>query len=291
MIITPPARFLDCRDLTSMEASSDPRRPDFPPEEVTIDLSGCEAIGPGAAMWCLVYAQLAQRNGNKVRVLTPAKREPLGYVTALRLSALLEDAGANVVAHQTTLTPGAGTLLPLTSFHTAVEAEKATTQVFTSLQTLREEMPGDLIPLMVVTFGKLAMNAVQHAESLVGAFGLVQMTDAGKGKALVCCVGDGGIGVRRALENNPASKDRTASDWGALEYATRQRVTGTSEEYRGIGLYSLTEDMHKPGRRLLIHSGRGVVRVNGQGEFAATKAKLFPGTLAFVSIPVGGAGL
>ena len=98
-------------------------------------------------------------------------------------------------------------------------------------------------------------------------------------------VADGGIGIRRSLERNPALRDKVPYDWVAIEMAMRERVSGTGQRTRGIGLYGIAEDMRMPGRQLIIHSGIGLVEITKKQESSARRATLFPGTLAYASLP------
>jgi len=75
-------------------------------------------------------------------------------------------------------------------------------------------------------------------------------------------------------------------DWVAIELAARERVSGSGDPTRGIGLHGVSEDMRKPGRSLIIHSGIGMMMViSPDVESSATRSTLFPGTLAFAAIP------
>ncbi|MCH7817459.1 MAG: hypothetical protein IIC60_12915 [Proteobacteria bacterium] len=74
-------------------------------------------------------------------------------------------------------------------------------------------------------------------------------------------------------------------DWDALELAVRERVSGTGDPHRGIGLYGVSEDVRRPGRSLLLHSGTGSLEVNEDVETSSRRTRFFPGTLAFISIP------
>jgi hypothetical protein len=98
-------------------------------------------------------------------------------------------------------------------------------------------------------------------------------------------VADGGIGVYESLRKNEALRSRVSYDWDALELAVRERVSGTGDPHRGIGLYGVSEDVRRPGRSLLLHSGTGSLEITEELESAARRTRLFPGTLAFLSIP------
>ena len=175
-------------------------------------------------------------------------------------------------------------MVPLTRFDTESEVEELANA---ALEKLQESGVGSakLYPLVSEVFAELALNAVQHAESPIGAYGLIQFYDSERGRRFVCTVADGGIGIRRSLERNPALQDRVPYDWTAVELAIRERVSGTLDARRGIGLYGVAEDMRKAGRSLIIHSGFGSFRISEELESRASRTRLFPGTLASASIP------
>ena len=96
---------------------------------------------------------------------------------------------------------------------------------------------------------------------------------------------DGGIGIRRSLTKNPEYEDKVAYDWTAIELATRERVSGLLDKRRGVGLYTVAEDMKMPGRQFIIHSGIGSLLISEEFESPAQRTGLFPGTLVSASIP------
>ena len=129
------------------------------------------------------------------------------------------------------------------------------------------------------------MNAIQHSESPIGAYGLIQFYESERGSRFVCTVADGGIGIRRSLERNPELKPRVPYDWSAIELACRERISGEGDATRGIGLFWVSEQMRRTDRQLIVHSGIGALTINEESESDAKRVTLFPGTLAFASIP------
>jgi hypothetical protein len=98
-------------------------------------------------------------------------------------------------------------------------------------------------------------------------------------------VADGGIGVRASLCRNAALRSRVSFDWDALELAIRERISGTGDPHRGIGLYGVSEEVRRPQHSLLLHSGLGSLEIREILESSAKRTRLIPGTLAFLSIP------
>lgn len=84
---------------------------------------------------------------------------------------------------------------------------------------------------------------------------------------------------------NPDIRERVYYDWDAIELAMQERISGTGIPTRGIGLYAISDDMRKPGHHLLIHSGIGLVSQSEELEADARRTTLFPGTLAYATIP------
>ena len=52
-----------------------------------------------------------------------------------------------------------------------------------------------------------------------------------------------------------------------------------------IGLFGVAEDMRQAGRQLTVHSGQGVLQITEEIETQSRRSTLFPGTLAYASIP------
>jgi anti-sigma regulatory factor (Ser/Thr protein kinase) len=135
-------------------------------------------------------------------------------------------------------------------------------------------------------FAELAMNAVQHSQSEIGSVGLIQFYQFEAGERFVCAVADGGIGIKRSLGSNAALRSRATYDWTAIELALEEGVSGTGSNRRGIGLFGVAEDMAKPGRQLIIHSGIGLLLTGGGAAVEAMRSSVrFPGTLVSASIP------
>ena len=143
----------------------------------------------------------------------------------------------------------------------------------------------NIYPWVSMALAELATNAVQHSESPIAAYGFVQYHESASGPRFMCGVADGGIGIRRSLEKNPSLRDRISYDWDAIELAVREHISGTLESSRGFGLNWVSEDMRRTGRRLVIHSGQGVFQITEDMQSGARRASLFPGTLAYASIP------
>jgi anti-sigma regulatory factor (Ser/Thr protein kinase) len=196
----------------------------------------------------------------------------------------LQSSGAEVDDRGVAERPDRQLILPLTRFHTEANVDHIANEALDSLSNAGVGS-ANLYPVVSEIFAELALNAVQHSESEIGAFGLIQFYESEHGRRFVCVVADGGIGIRQSLARNPDLRERVPYDWVAIEVALQEGVSGTGSRTRGIGLYGVAEDMRKAGRQLIIHSGIGMLQTSEEMERAARRTTLFPGTLAFASIP------
>jgi hypothetical protein len=284
LIIKPPNQFKHAGELLPRFDTSDPRSPSFAVKGVDVDLRDCDFVRPQAAMWCAVYLALASRRGSHGRLLVPTNLGVCLYLKTLGLFDVLKSFGVEVDDRGIGECKDTKTILPITRFDTSADATGLTNAAFDRLQSLNIGAV-NLTAAVTELFGELAMNAAQHSESVIGAFGCVQFFEFEQGSRFTCTVADGGIGVKASLLKNEALRSRISYDWDALELAVRERVSGTGDPHRGIGLYGVSEDVRRPGRSLLLHSGLGSLEITEDLESSARRTRLFPGTMAFLSIP------
>lgn len=283
MIIEAPENFWHAGDLSQRFASYDPRQATFVHSEVEVDLRRCQFVRPPAVMWCVVYLLLAVGRGITSRLLVPENMGVCVYLKSVGLFSTLKQAGVEIDDRGIFGREDPQVVLPLTRFQSEFDVHQLANSIIDKLAASGIGA-AQLYPLVTEVFAELANNAVQHSGSSMGAFGLVQFYGAEAGQRFVCVVADGGIGIRRSLERNPQLRNRVPYDWVAIELATRERVSGSGDPTRGIGLYGVSEDMRKAGRQLIIHSGIGALTINEDVESEARRATLFPGTIASVSI-------
>ena len=205
------------------------------------------------------------------------------YLKSVGLFGVLRDAGIEVDDRGVRPRRDAQIVLPLARFREEAEVEDLANQ---ALEALAQSGlgSGNIHSLVSEVFAELALNAVQHSESRIGAFGFIQFYQSERGRRFICAVSDGGIGIRGSLEKNPELRDRVPYDWVAIELALRERISGTGSATRGIGLYGVAEDMRRPGRELILHSGLGMLATSEDVESSSRRSTLFPGTLAYASI-------
>ena len=283
MRIEPRPDFRDARSIPRKFDQADPRAPQFKESEIVVDLRSTEFLRPAAALWCAIYPLLVMQAGSQCRLLVPLNFGVSIYLKSIGLFEILRSHAIQLDDRDIPETSSRQVIIPLTRFDSETEAENLANR---AMEALKDTGVGaaNIYPLVSEIFGELAVNAVQHAESPIGAYGLIQFYALRGGEYFVCCVADGGIGVRSSLERNPALRAQVAYDWDALKMAVGERVSGTGDSHRGIGLFGVAEDMREPGRRLIIHSGLGGLSVNSESDGKAKRQNLFPGTLAYVSI-------
>lgn len=283
MDIQTPPRFDHPGDLSQRYASNDPRKETFAEPNVRIDLRECEFVRPAAVLWCAIYPLLCKERSSKCELLVPQNLGVCLYLQSVGLLACLQEGGVEVDDRGIGKRDDPQVVLPLTRFQTEDNVEELANRALDSLNQ-RNLGAANLRPLVSEIFAELALNAVQHSESAIGALGFIQFYQTERGRRFVCAVADGGIGIRRSLERNPTLRERVTYDWDAIELALRERVSGTGEPTRGIGLYGVAEDMKRPGRRMIIHSGIGMLITSEEVETNSRRTALFPGTLVYASI-------
>jgi anti-sigma regulatory factor (Ser/Thr protein kinase) len=286
MEIQVPSHFVHAGDLDPRSASWDPRGPDFPERELDIDLRACKFIQPAAALWCGVYALLAANRNCSCRLLVPENLGVAIYLKSIELFSILQKSGVDVDDRGVGTGAATRLIIPITQFTTESEVDQIANQASERLSAAGVGAV-NLYSVVAEVFAELAMNAVQHSQSEIGCLGLIQFYQSESGERFVCVVADGGIGIKASLEANPDLRRRATYDWTAIEMALEEGISGTGSSRRGIGLFGVAEDMAKPGRQLIIHSGIGLLRRTGGGaRSAATRTPVrFPGTLVSASIP------
>lgn len=284
MFIRVPDSFRHAGELEN-RYSIDPRGSTFAHTRLDIDLRQCNFVRPAAVLWCVVYPMLAASRGTQCRLLVPENVGVCFYLKSVGLFGLLQSNGVEVDDRGIFEQQGSQLILPVTQFHREADVEELANKALDNLGTAAVGA-ANLYPVVSEVFAELALNAVQHAESPIGAFGLLQFYQFGGGQQrFVCTVADGGIGIRRSLERNPKLEEMVPYDWTAIELAVQEGVSGTGTQTRGIGLFGIVEDMRKSGRHLIIHSGLGMLEIAGASAGSASRTTLFPGALASASIP------
>ena len=286
MEIVAPGSFAHAGQLVS-RASYDPRQAGPEDSWLDIDMRACTFIQPAAILWAIVCLLLERscRDATACRLLVPENLGVCVHLKSLGVLRVLQESGVEVDDRGVPERANPQVVMPLSRFSHEAEVDRLANE---ATERLRVSAMGaaNLYPVVAEVFAELALNAVQHSESPIGALGLVQFYEYAAASRFVCAVADGGIGIRASLQRNPELRRRASYDWTAIEVAVEEGVSGTGSQRRGIGLFGVVEEMRHPGRQLIMHSGKGMLRT---GESALSRAERieipFPGTLASASIP------
>ena len=285
MEIIAPRNFRNAREVPAEFAGYDPRLSLAATERLVINLGGCAVVEPAAMLWCIVCSLLAKDLGRDCSLILPYAKAAAAPLMQARMPQLLSEAGVDVESSHPAI-PGNGNaaiLLPATRFHSLGDAAELTNWLEDAL-TSSGMGAANIHPIVCEMFSELANNAAEHSESRIGAYGFARFYSSSGDSRFLCAVADGGRGISLALQGNPALAT-PANEWSAIELAVQELVTGTAKRTRGIGLYSVFDEMHRPGRELMIHSGKGVLTVNADSEIHIVRGGVFPGTLVSVAVP------
>ena len=285
--ISTQRQFGHTEDLLGYQvANNDPRRANFDWESVRIDLRRCEFVRPAGVLWCTIYALLVTERGIPCELVVPDQPLTATYLNDLGLFSTLKDAGVHVGYDASPNLDRWQLVLPITQLGSISDVEELENTVVENLES-RNLSSVNVHTDVSVAFAELANNAVEHAESSVSAYGLVQFYEWDPPR-FVCAVADGGIGIRASLQKNPEYARLALTDWNAIDYATLENVSGTQDSLRGMGLHHIVNDILPPDRELNINSGLGFLHADGgAGPTRIRRSYLFPGTSTFINVPIG----
>ena len=173
--------------------------------------------------------------------------------------------------------------LESTAFHGMEEAQELTDSLEDNLQILSMGA-ANVRPELVEIFSELVNNAAEHGITETGANVHVRFMPHRRGRAFDAVVADQGPGIRATLAGNTALP-YSATDAEAIGLAIQELVSGTGVLTRGIGLWMTATQMRKPGRKLLIHSGNGLLVMYGDAAPEITETERRQGTMVRLTIP------
>jgi len=176
-------------------------------------------------------------------------------------------------------------VLPTTRFRSEGDVER----IAGDLELVPGVGPANVRSEMSGIFYELALNAVQHSQSAVGEYAVLQYAMGADGEVIYAIgVADCGMGIPVALRQNPEFAD-VKSDADAVALATELHVTGTGDSRRGLGLDHVANTVRRFNGNFIIVSGwaywslkKGIEIENG----TLSLTDRLPGTVATVTLSV-----
>ena len=170
-----------------------------------------------------------------------------------------------------------------TTFHSMREAQELAD---TLEQNLNDRSMGaaNVRPELVEMFSELVNNAAEHGMTEDGADAHVRYMPHRRNHAFDVVIADSGPGIRATLEGN-SGMPQPETDADAIGLAVQELVSGTGIPTRGIGLWMTVTEMRKPGRKLWIHSGSGLLTMYGAARPELRETEHRQGTMVRLTIP------
>ena len=174
-------------------------------------------------------------------------------------------------------------LIPPPTFHSMREAHELAN---TSARKLAAQHPdaASISGVAIETFSELLNNAAEHGMTDDGTHRHVRLMPDRMGRCLDIVVADSGPGIRARMTRNP-NLPTTESDAEAIALAVQGLNTGTGTLARGMRLKTTAAEMRRPGCKLQIHSGNGLLTMYGTAESEITETTFRQGTLVRATIP------
>ena len=170
-----------------------------------------------------------------------------------------------------------------TAFHSMEEAQQLTETLEEIIQDHRMGA-ANVRPELVEIFSEIVNNAAEHGMSDQGAHAHVRFMPHRKGVAFDAVIVDSGPGIRGTLaRNHQLTQPETDSD--AIGLAVQEFVSGTGISTRGIGLWMTLTERRKTGRKMLIHSGSGLLTMYGTAQPELRETCHRQGTVVRLTIP------
>ena len=170
-----------------------------------------------------------------------------------------------------------------TTFRSMQEAQELADTLEENLQE-RRLGAASVRPELVEIFSELVNNAAEHGMTAEGAGAHVRYLPHRRGRAFDVVVADSGAGIRATLAGNP-DLSPPESDAAAIRLAVQELVSGSGIPTRGIGLWMTVTEMRKPGRKLWIQSGSGLLTMYGGAEPELREIEHRQGTVVRLTIP------
>ncbi len=137
---------------------------------------------------------------------------------------------------------------------------------------------------VVEIFSKSVNNAAEHGMTEAGANAHVRFVPHRRGMAFDAVVADSGDGIQATLAGN-SNLPQPETDASVIGLAVQERVSGSDAPTRGIGLWMTVTEMKKPGRKLWIQSGSGLLTMYGAAEPELREIEHRQGAMVRLTIP------
>ena len=170
-----------------------------------------------------------------------------------------------------------------TTFRSMREAQELADALEENLQE-RRMGAASVRPELVELFSELVNNAAEHGMTEAGASAHVRYMPHRRGHAFDVVVADSGPGIRATLAGNP-DLPQPETDAAAIGLAVQELVSGSGVPTRGIGLWMTVTEMRKPGRKLWIQSGSGLLTMYGAAEPELREIEHRQGAMVRLTIP------
>lgn len=263
---------------------------DLPDDDcrVLIDLSHWQRITPTPLIGILCAIARLSAAGHKFDVTLPRE----AYARRMLETVGFREAVETFVKVKLNYEPPSKVrrLLPIIevqNFRTSHEVQEMTNRLEERF-SVSDTLTSTLLQDASTALGEASENVVNHSSSPVGGFALAQVREkqrwGKKRRYIEIAVGDPGVGIAGTLTPQDDSSDR-----GAIVYAMEEGSTGVKDDpHRGYGLFEIrTVATNSRDRRLMIHSGDGVVESGLGYDLSEQVGAIFPGTLLTISIPLG----
>lgn len=250
---------------------------------VTVDLHRVTFMRPQAIVATVIFIEEMIARKRPIFVRFPAQPGVLNYLVGIGLPQVMDELGAWKWPEDFPKAPvrGLRPMVKLTKFESGNDVERIAGEIADIFDSELSGL-GTLLQPCHVVFSELADNSLTHS----GAPGyvLVQRFEYDSGPVIDITVGDGGIGIRRALGKNRRLRARLVKDW-AVRLAMKDGITGTSDAYRGYGLGHVGAELTAPGREYVIRSDDEIGYFKEGRTTTVKECRPSKGTLVHAVIP------
>jgi hypothetical protein len=243
------------------------------PEAGVLDLRAVDWVRPAVMVGVAALAHRADGEGRALELRAPTRPEPAGYAARMRLGHVLADFGVQHDLPESRERDQREHLIEVAVIDGDPAAARLAELVFRKL----EPVDVALARALHGSVAEIGANAPEHS----GTVGFMAAQTLPRRNELLLAVGDAGVGIRATLAHRGA-----ADDEGAIELATRERVSRFDEPDRGTGLPSAIRLVTGQRGSLYIATGTASIRHFGTTRRYLGAAQPYPGTILEVRIPL-----